>query len=104
MPCDRSFFVDGAWQRPAAPVPFDVTEAATGAVLQTLSLAGEAEVAVACLAARRAFAGWAALPVAVRADYLHAIADALEAGQDDLARAISRETGMPLKLDRKSVV
>ncbi|WP_333827528.1 aldehyde dehydrogenase family protein [Pararhodobacter sp.] len=98
MPCDRSFFVDGAWQRPAAPVPFDVTEAATGAVLQTLSLAGEAEVAVACLAARRAFAGWAALPVAVRVDYLHAIADALEAGQDDLARAISRETGMPLKL------
>ena len=58
--------------------------------------AHEAEAAV--LAARAAFDGWAALPVETRAAYLDKVAAGLKARSDEMATAIAREVGMPLKM------
>ena len=58
----------------------------------------EAESAV--LAARAAFDGWSTLPVEVRAAYLDKVAAGLKARTEDLAQAIAREVGMPLKMAR----
>jgi betaine-aldehyde dehydrogenase len=58
----------------------------------------EAESAV--LAARAAFDGWSALPVEVRAAYLDKVAAGLKARTEDMAQAIAREVGMPLKMAR----
>ena len=58
----------------------------------------EAESAV--LAARAAFDGWSALPVEVRAAYLDKVAAGLKARTEDMALAIAREVGMPLKMAR----
>jgi betaine-aldehyde dehydrogenase len=52
------------------------------------------------LAARAAFDGWAALPVETRAAFLDKIAAGIKARSDDLAIAIAREVGMPLKMAR----
>ena len=58
----------------------------------------EAESAV--LAARAAFDGWSTLPVEARAAYLDKVAAGLKARTEDLAQAIAREVGMPLKMAR----
>ena len=61
--------------------------------------AGTAEEAVAAiLAARAAFEGWSALPVETRAAYLDKVAAGIKARSDELAIAIAREVGMPLKM------
>jgi len=58
--------------------------------------AKEAEAAV--LAARAAFDGWSALPVETRAACLDRVAAGIKARSDELATAIAREVGMPLKM------
>lgn len=58
--------------------------------------ASEAEAAV--LAARAAFEGWAALPVETRAAFLDKVAEGVKARSEELATAIAREVGMPLKM------
>jgi aldehyde dehydrogenase (NAD+) len=51
-------------------------------------------------AARRAFEGWAATPIEERKRLLGAIADGLEARAEEIARTVTAEVGMPLKLSR----
>ena len=58
--------------------------------------AKEAESAV--MAARAAFESWAALPVETRAAYLDKVAAGIKARSDEMATAIAREVGMPLKM------
>jgi len=58
--------------------------------------AKEAEAAV--MAARAAFDGWSALPVETRAACLDRVAAGIKARSDELATAIAREVGMPLKM------
>ena len=58
--------------------------------------AKETEDAV--LAAHAAFEGWAALPLETRAAYLDKVAAGIKARSDELATAIAREVGMPLKM------
>ncbi len=60
--------------------------------------AEEAERAV--LAARAAFDAWSALPVETRAGFLDKVAAGLKARTDEMALAIAREVGMPLKMAR----
>ena len=60
--------------------------------------AAEAEDAV--VAARQAFEAWSGLPVETRAGYLDKIAVGIKAGTEDVALAIAREVGMPMKMAR----
>lgn len=56
----------------------------------------EAEAAV--LAARAAFDSWSTLPLETRAAYLDKVAAGVKARTEELALAIAREVGMPLKI------
>jgi betaine-aldehyde dehydrogenase len=93
-------YINGQWTPAESPDTFVVHESATGAVMASVPAGTAAEAARAVLAARAAFEGWAALPVDVRAGYLEKIAAGLKARTDELATAIAREVGMPLKLAR----
>ncbi|KDP86662.1 aldehyde dehydrogenase [Cupriavidus sp. SK-3] len=94
-------YIDGAWVAATPTGEARIHDAATGAPLAAVTLGSEADGGAAVRAARRALPGWRALGARGRAPFLLAIADALEAVSAELAREISREVGMPLKLARR---
>ena len=91
-------FIDGRWAAPSGKTAIDVINASTEAVMGRIPEGDAADVAAAVAAARRAFDGWAATPVAERAAFLKKIQEGLKARSDDIARTIAGEVGMPLKL------
>jgi betaine-aldehyde dehydrogenase len=93
-------YVNGQWVPAQSTEVFEVHDASTEAVMATVPAGTAAEATQAVLAARAAFEGWAALPVEVRAGYLDKISAGLKARTDELALAIAREVGMPLKMAR----
>lgn len=68
---------------------------ATGEAVWEGAGATAEEVSAALLRARRAFPGWAALPVEARVEAVLRFKSVLEARKDALAETISRETGKP---------
>jgi aldehyde dehydrogenase (NAD+) len=64
---------------------FDAVNAATGARLATITRGGPADINAAVAAAKSAFPGWAATPVAQRSALLHRLADWVEENIDRLA-------------------
>ncbi len=91
-------FIDGRWAAPSGKTAIDVINASTEAVMGRIPEGDAADVAAAVAAARRAFDGWAATPVAERAAFLKKIQEGLKARSEDIARTIAGEVGMPLKL------
>lgn len=75
---------------------FPVIDPATGQPFADAPLASAADLDAAVAAARRAFPGWAATPIEDRAAAILAIADAIEAAKDELARLLSAEQGKPV--------
>jgi 1-pyrroline dehydrogenase len=74
---------------------------ATGETLGTVADASAEQVEAAIAAAQAAFAGWSASTPAQRSARLLAIADALDARADDLARLEALNCGKPLHLARQ---
>ena len=75
---------------------FQATNPATGELLPATYAEATAEsVATACAAAEAAFAEYAALSPAKRADFLEAIADEIMALGDELIELCGRETALP---------
>jgi succinylglutamic semialdehyde dehydrogenase len=74
---------------------FTSTNPATGDTLWDGEAAGPEAVFAALAAAHRAFAGWSVTPLDQRVAYVRAFKAALEAHGEELARAISQETGKP---------
>lgn len=68
---------------------------ATGEVVWEGASASAEDVSVALLRARKAFPGWAALPVEARIEAVQRFKAALEACKEAIAETISRETGKP---------
>jgi aldehyde dehydrogenase (NAD+) len=93
-------YVGGAWVTPDGGGTLDVVEASTEQPLGTIPEGTAQDARRAVAAAREAFDGWAATPVAERQRLLRAIADGLEARADEIARTVTAEVGMPLKLSR----
>ncbi|CAG2129228.1 aldehyde dehydrogenase family protein [Cupriavidus plantarum] len=93
-------FINGNWVAPHASGQIEVIQSSDESVMGTIpeGHARDAEDAIA--AARAAFDGWAATPVAVRVGYLRKIAEGLKDRTEELATLIAREVGMPLKLAR----
>ncbi len=89
-------YVGGTWTVPEERATAEVHEAATGAVMGVVPMAGEADVDRAVAAARDALPGWATTPVHDRADVLHRIADGLAQRHEDLAELVAREVGTPI--------
>jgi acyl-CoA reductase-like NAD-dependent aldehyde dehydrogenase len=95
-----TLYVGGAWVAPEGQGTLEVVEASTEQPLATIPDGTPADARRAVAAARAAFDGWAATPVAERQRLLTAIADGLEARADEIAATVTAEVGMPLKLSR----
>jgi acyl-CoA reductase-like NAD-dependent aldehyde dehydrogenase len=80
----------------ASTVTFDSVDPATGEVLATLPVCGQAEVDAATRAARAAQAAWAAADPMHRTRVLMRVAALVEEHADELARLESRDVGKPI--------
>jgi acyl-CoA reductase-like NAD-dependent aldehyde dehydrogenase len=74
----------------------DVVNPATEAVFATVARASERQADQAIEAAAAAFPHWAETPIAERQAKISALADAIAANADRLARALTQEQGKPL--------
>src|SRR5689334_1554543 len=86
-------YIDGDWRPAAAGDQLDVTNPATGEVLARVPLSGAEDVDAAVAAARAAFPGWRSRSTIERARWLFGFRQVLEAHQDEIARAVTREMG-----------
>jgi acyl-CoA reductase-like NAD-dependent aldehyde dehydrogenase len=93
-------YVGGVWVEPDGDGTLEVVEASTELPLGTIPEGTAEDARRAVAAAREAFDGWASTPVAERQRLLRAIADGLDARADEIARTVTAEVGMPLKLSR----
>ena len=95
-----SHYIHGQWVKAQSAETLPVHDSSTEEIMATVpdGTAQEAESAV--LAARAALDGWSALSVEARAVYLDKVAAGLKARTDEMALAIAREVGMPLKMAR----
>ncbi len=93
-----SHYINGQWVKAQSIETMPVHDSSTEELMATVPAGTADEAATAVLAARAAFDGWAALPVETRAAYVDKIAAGVKARTDELALAIAREVGMPLKM------
>ena len=90
---DYTLTIDGAAD--AGPATFEVVNPATGAAFATAPDAGAAELDHAVAAARKAFPGWRAIPIAERQAMVKALGAKLGEHKDELMRLLTREQGKP---------
>lgn len=95
---DKGHFIKGVWT--GATGGTSVENPTDRSVVATVSSGSLADVDTAVAAAKAAWPAWMATPVTERAALLARIAAMIEERQDDFARAITLEVGMPLKLAR----
>ena len=93
-----SHYIAGQWVKAESGDTLPVHDSSTEEIMATVPAGTAKEADAAVLAARAAFDGWAALPVETRAAYLDKVAAAVKARTEELANAIAREVGMPLKM------
>ena len=93
-----SHYINGAWHKAQATAVFEVLDASTEEVMATVPHGTAEEAAQAVLAARAAFPAWSGLSVEERCEFIDKIVAGLKARSDEMATAIAREVGMPLKL------
>lgn len=93
-------YINGQWRKAQAGETLSVHDSSTEEVMATVPAGTAAEAGDAVLAARQAFEAWSGMPVETRAAYLDKIAAGIKARTEDLALAIAREVGMPLKMAR----
>ena len=77
---------------------FDVVDPATGDTVETVALAGAADVDAAVTAACHAFADWSQAAPVERSTVLSRLASILDSRSDELASTESRQTGKPIRL------
>ncbi|WP_309683800.1 aldehyde dehydrogenase family protein [Polaromonas sp.] len=95
-----SHYINGQWVKAQSPETLPVYDSSTEALMATVPAGTAAEAEAAVLAARSAFEAWSTLPVETRAAYLDKVAAGIKARSEELALAIAREVGMPLKMAR----
>jgi len=93
-----SHYISGTWHKAQNPTVLEVHDSTTEEVMATVPQGTAEEAAQAVLAARAAFPAWSALSVEERCVYIDKIVAGLKARTDEMATAIAREVGMPIKL------
>ncbi|MBL5972317.1 MAG: aldehyde dehydrogenase [Candidatus Leucobacter sulfamidivorax] len=90
------FYIDGKWVDPSTSHRIEVIEAATEELYFSVAEAEEADIARAVEAARRAFdeGPWPRMSPGRRAEYLRAIAAAMEERVNDVVQFWPRESGV----------
>ncbi len=101
MKIHDKLYIGGKWTPSRASGQIDVINAATEEVMAKVPGGGPEDVGLAVQAARGAFDGWSRTTVEQRAEFLQRIADGLTARRDEIARSITAEVGMPLKLSQR---
>jgi aldehyde dehydrogenase (NAD+) len=91
-------YLGGQWVAPASDATIAVENPATEEVLGHVPAGTAADVDRAVAAARAAFEGWAATPMAERGAVLDRLHGALAARAGDIARTVGLELGTPLKV------
>jgi aldehyde dehydrogenase (NAD+) len=97
----RDNYINGTWSASADPGGIDVINPADQSVIDRVPAGHQADVDDAVRAARSAFDGWAATPVAERAQRLDVARQLLEDRADAVAATISTDMGSPLTFARK---
>lgn len=87
-------YVDGKWIAPSSHDTIQVWDSTDESVMATIPSCTAKDVDVAVKAARAAFESWSTLDVQERAKYMSRIGDGLAGRMDEIATAITRETGM----------
>nr|WP_204377091.1 aldehyde dehydrogenase family protein [Aquitalea pelogenes] len=95
MQCYQNF-INNRFVQPESDVSFIVADPATGQPCAQVSAATTAEALSAVEAATAAQKGWAALPACERAQYLHKLAEALQARSPQIGAALADESGKSL--------
>lgn len=95
------FYIGGQWVAPSSSETIEVHRTNDGSVMGKVPAGTERDVDAAVAAARAAFESWAATPVEKRAEYLQKISDGLKSRADEIAKTISQEVGMPVKLSAR---
>jgi malonate-semialdehyde dehydrogenase (acetylating) / methylmalonate-semialdehyde dehydrogenase len=90
-------FVDGAWTEPSAEGALELPDPANGLPFARVPVSDAGEVDRAVRAARKAFAGWRATPVAERARLLTRFRELLEADAQGLAHRVCQENGKTIE-------
>ena len=94
----NSHYISGTWHKAQNPAVLEVHDSTTEEVMATVPQGTAEEAAQAVLAASAAFPAWSALSVEERCVYIDKIVAGLKARTDEMATAIAREVGMPIKL------
>jgi acyl-CoA reductase-like NAD-dependent aldehyde dehydrogenase len=91
---EHRLLIDGKLE--AGDFALDVVNPATGAVYTKVARASKSQMEAAVAAAKAAFPSWARTSVEERRRCVNALADAIQADRDSLARALVQEQGKPL--------
>jgi betaine-aldehyde dehydrogenase len=98
---DQHQWIGGAARPGTSGATHDIVDPATGQVLQTVALAGAADVDAAVSAARDAQRGWGSAPPAERSAAMHRLAARLGERAELYAQTESWQTGKPIRLARE---
>lgn len=92
------FLIGGQWVAASNTDVFDVVDSSTEEVIETVGLAGTADIDAAVNAARRAFdqSDWRSTTPGERADMLQRLSEGILARSSDIATMVSRENGNPI--------
>ena len=101
VPC--VLYINGEWRDAASGATFEVTDPASGKVLDRVADASAADAAEAIAAAAAAFDGWSTLTAYQRAEKLAAAHQLMLERREDLAKLMTSEQGKPLRAARNEV-
>ena len=104
IPSTQKFYIDGRWVDPVAPVMIDVVDPATEEAFARIPGGNAVDVDRAVVAARRAFESFSRTTRAERLALLARIVACYERRKDEIARALSREIGVPISYARSMQV
>jgi succinate-semialdehyde dehydrogenase/glutarate-semialdehyde dehydrogenase len=96
-------FINGEWKTAQGGKTFDVTDPATGDVIDQVPDGGKAEAVAAVEAAQNAFAEWSAQSAYRKAEFLYQAHHLMMENQEHLARTMSHEMGKPIRASRNEV-
>jgi aldehyde dehydrogenase (NAD+) len=102
MAHEQQFYIDGAWVAPLSTTRIDVIDPSTEEAFTQIATGSAADVDRAVAAAKAAFPSYSRTSKRERLALLRRVLDAYRARYDDVAKALSREMGAPMKLATES--
>ncbi|WP_226580964.1 NAD-dependent succinate-semialdehyde dehydrogenase [Halobacillus litoralis] len=96
-------YIDGQWTHSQSGEQLEVTNPATGEVIEKVAKGGAGDSKLAIEAADRSFSDWKKLAAKERGAYLVKTAEILRGKADELAELVTKEMGKPLKESKGEV-